>query len=231
MMQHYPIAVCLQGKECVVVGGGAVANRKVEALLACGACVRVVSPVLGLELQGLVVQGKIQHQEKNVDEADLRGAFLVIGATDQREVNRQVGMWASAQNVLVNIVDQPEDCNFIVPAVHRAGSLTLTVSTDGKSPALAARIKRELAEQYSDSYAMALDWLGEIRAHLMAHLTDRALRRQMLLEVVEGEWLVDLQAGEGEKALQWLKEHVQEIGDEELLWTRLHTIWEERRDG
>jgi precorrin-2 dehydrogenase/sirohydrochlorin ferrochelatase len=231
MVQHYPMAVRLQGKECLVVGGGTVAYRKVASLLACGAYVRVVSPVIEVEMQSLVTQGVIQHQAKEVEEEDLSGVFLVIGATDQREVNRQVSEWAVARNLLVNIVDQPEDCNFIVPAVHRVGSLTLTVNTDGKSPALAARVRRELAEHYPYAYAVALEWLGEIRVYLLTHLADGALRRQILLGVVEGEWLIHLQAGNGEMALQWLVEHFPVYGDGESLWTRLHTIWDEMRDG
>lgn len=230
MVQHYPIAVRLQGRDCLVVGGGTVACRKVAALLACEARVRVVSPELDAELQAWVESGEVLHQAKEIEEGDLSGAFLVIGATDQREVNRRVSEWAFARNLLVNIVDQPEDCNFIVPAVHRAGSLTLTVHTDGKSPALAAKVKRELAERYPAAYAVALEWLGETRAYLLTHVADGARRRQIQLEMVEGEWLSYLLAGDGERALRWLMEHFPDVGDG--LWRgRLQAIWKEMRDG
>lgn len=231
MGQYYPIALRLTGKECLVVGGGEVAFRKAEGLLECGARVRVVSPVLCTELQRLAEDGRVQHCGRDVEEEDLAGAFLIIGATDQREVNRRVGEWAAARQQLVNIVDQPGDCNFILPAVHRVGALTLTVNTDGKSPALAAKIRRELAERYTGAYAVALEWLGEIRFYLLAHLREGAKRREILLRMAGGEWLILLQAGDGEGALRWLAEHLPEVGDAELLWTRLQRVWEEMRDG
>jgi len=132
--RYYPAFLDLAGRRCVVVGGGEVAERKVEMLLACGAEVTVVSPQMTARLAFLSRQGSIHHEKREFFPSCLEGAFLVIGATDDEAVNRAVWREGERRRLLVNVVDAPELCNFIAPAVFQQGDLLISVSTSGKSP-------------------------------------------------------------------------------------------------
>jgi len=167
-MEYYPISLDVSGKRCVVVGGGRVAVRKVERLLDCGAEVVVVSRDLAPELADWKSEGRIVHREAEYDAASLDGAFLVIGATDRDAVNAAVSRDARARGLLVNIVDEPARCNFILPSLHRQGDLVITVSTGGKSPALAKKLREELARLYGPEYGALADILGALRERIRA---------------------------------------------------------------
>jgi precorrin-2 dehydrogenase/sirohydrochlorin ferrochelatase len=145
-----------------------VAVRKVERLLDCGAEVVVVSRDLAPELADWKSEGRIVHREAEYDAASLDGAFLVIGATDRDAVNAAVSRDARARGLLVNIVDEPARCNFILPSLHRQGDLVITVSTGGKSPALAKKLREELARLYGPEYGALADILGALRERIRA---------------------------------------------------------------
>ena len=163
-MSGYPIYLTqLHSSLCVVVGGGPVAERKVDSLLAAGAQVKIISPALSKGLAHLVAAGAVTYLPRPYQKGDLQGAFLVIAATGDSEVNRAVAREAGELQMLVNVVDVPSRSNFYVPAVVRRGALTLTVSTDGHSPALAAHIRRQLEASYGTEYAALLELLGELR--------------------------------------------------------------------
>ena len=141
-MSYYPIFLDLKGKTALVVGGGVVALRKIETLLEHGAKVHVIARELTPELAGLMEDGKVEHMGEEFRENDLDKAFMVIAATDDPALNRQVSRSAQEKGLLINAVDQPEDCNFIVPSSLRRGDLRIAVSTSGKSPALAKKSER-----------------------------------------------------------------------------------------
>jgi precorrin-2 dehydrogenase/sirohydrochlorin ferrochelatase len=183
-----------------VVGGGSVAERKVLSLLACGAKVKVVSPSLTPTLQDLASKGKINYRRGTFEIADLENMFLVIAATDRDEVNHRIATEAMARNMLVNVVDDPPYGNFYVPAVLRRGSLQIAISTDGKSPLLARKIKEELEERYGPEYGILVDLLGEIRHDILNKITDPRKRRELLEAIVDDETLQLLAGGELEKA-------------------------------
>ena len=175
MMKYYPINLNIRNKRCVVIGGGEVAERKVGQLIKAGAQVIVISPRLTKKLRNLTIKEKIQHINRNYKAGDLRGAILAFAATDDHNVNRQALEEARRRRVLLNIVDSPEGCDFIVPSLVARGDLLLTVSTSGKSPALSKKIRKELKALYGREYSVFLKLLGSIRESL---LTNPFLRRR-----------------------------------------------------
>jgi len=160
-----------------------VAERKAASLLEAGAAVRVIGPSLTEMLSLWKRQGRIEHVDEEYHPRHLGGAFLAIGATDDPAVNRQVSADCRAKGILVNIVDAPELCDFFVPSVVQRGDLTLAISTDGKSPALAMRIREELEKAYGQEYATFLAILADVRSHLAIVCPDAALRHEILADL------------------------------------------------
>lgn len=188
-MADYPI--CLNNMDCtmcIVVGGGDVAARKVQSLLEVGAKVRVISPQLEDGLQRLADQGFIEHVPRQYQEGDLDGCILVIAATDSRAVNRAVSQEAESLHCLVNVVDDAELSNCTVPAVMRRGPLTISISTGGQSPALAAHMRRDLEGLIGPEYATFTEILGELREHV-AMLCPAESRRAMWYLLIESDIL------------------------------------------
>jgi precorrin-2 dehydrogenase/sirohydrochlorin ferrochelatase len=167
-MRYYPIQLDIRGRSCLVVGGGGVGTRKVQSLLACGARVTVVSPTVTDDLRGLAARGDISLLEREYVSGDPQGMFVVIGAADDEGLNRRVSADCERLRILCNISDRPEICNFILPAVVRRGDLTITVSTSGKSPALAKKLRQTLQSQFGEEYKVLLDLMGAIRERLLA---------------------------------------------------------------
>lgn len=165
-MKYYPVFLKIKNRKCVVIGGGDVAERKVQSLVDSGAAVTVISPTLTAVLQELAGQGAIEVLQRNYEKGDLKGAFVAIAATDDVETNRQVFHEADEAGSLVNVVDDPENCNFIVPAVARRGDLMIAISTCGRSPALARWIRQEMEDEFLPDYEELLTLLSEIRTKL-----------------------------------------------------------------
>ena len=165
-MGYYPLFLELAGRACLVVGGGTVAQRKVEGLLEGGAEVTVVSPRLCKGLKTLAQQGHICALTRRYRRGDLRGKTLVVAATNDPQVNGQVAADAQQQGILVNGVDRPELCSFIVPSVIRRGDLVLAISTGGKSPAVAKRLRRELETWLDSGPGQLLGLAAEVRQEL-----------------------------------------------------------------
>jgi siroheme synthase-like protein len=165
-MAYYPIFLELKGKPCLVVGGGQVAARKVEGLMAAGARVTVVSPALDPELARLKGERRIAHVDRQYQQADVKGYAVVIAATDDPSINERVASNARRDNVPVNVVDEPALCDFIVPSVVRRGDVVLAISTGGLSPALARWLRRELESYLSEDFERLLQLLAEVRVEL-----------------------------------------------------------------
>ncbi|MGZ0084451.1 precorrin-2 dehydrogenase/sirohydrochlorin ferrochelatase family protein [Caldibacillus thermoamylovorans] len=174
----YPVILQVRGRRAVVVGGGKVAARKIRGLLAAGADVVMIAPKAEPELQALAAAGMIGWRVKTFAPHDLDGAFLVIAATNDREVNEAVAR-ATAPGQLLNIVDAPERCDFHVPAVVRRGPLTIAVSTEGASPVVARRIRRELEERYGEEYGPYLEFLQRARAIVLREVADAEGRKRL----------------------------------------------------
>ena len=166
MSDYYPIMLKLRGKRCVVVGGGEVAERKVQAMLECGASVCVVSPELSEGLRALADEGQIEVTARRYRRGDLKGAVLAVAAVDDPEVNKRVFREGERRGVPVNVVDDPENSSFIVPSILRRGDLLIAVSTSGRSPALARKIRQDLEESYGAEYAALVLLISEVRSDL-----------------------------------------------------------------
>ena len=164
--KYYPVCLDIKGKNCLVVGGGAVGARKVSALISCGAIVKAVSLKFSHAFEKLESKG-IELVEREFRTEDLDGMFLVIGATDNTEVNKTISRDAEKRNMLCNIADFPEACNFILPAIVRRGDLMITASTSGKSPAFAKKLKKDLENEFGEEYADFLFLMGKIRKRLL----------------------------------------------------------------
>jgi precorrin-2 dehydrogenase/sirohydrochlorin ferrochelatase len=167
-MKYYPVHLDMTNKRCVVVGGGDIAERKVERLLECGAQVTVVSKSLTPVLKARKKTGQMDHIDRDYEDQTLDGAFMVIGATDRNDVNERISKDAMARGLLVNIVDDPDRCNFILPSLVQQGDLSIAISTGGKSPALAKKLRKELEKQYGPEYQTLLVIMGILRKRILA---------------------------------------------------------------
>ncbi len=183
----YIACLKLSGRRCLVVGGGEVGLEKVEGLLACGGDVALVAPEAEPALAAYAAEGSIVWERRAYEPADLDGAFMVIAATNDSEVNIGVYEDAERRAMLVNVVDVPPLCNFILPAVVRQGPLAIAISTAGASPALAKRMKREIAAQFGAPYADLAVLLNEARGWAKATLPTYQDRRDFFESIVNGE--------------------------------------------
>ncbi|MGB2753829.1 MAG: bifunctional precorrin-2 dehydrogenase/sirohydrochlorin ferrochelatase [Phycisphaerae bacterium] len=172
----YPIALDLSGRRAVVVGGGEVALRKARALADAGAHVRVVAPKL---VAGFTEDGRFECLAARYERHHLEGALVAVAATDDEAVNRRVAEDARAAGVLVNVVDRPELCDFIVPAQVRRGDLLIAISTSGAAPALAKRLRERLEKEFGPEYATYLAVLREVRENLKKRNIPADLRRRI----------------------------------------------------
>src|SRR5207237_5299025 len=165
-MSLFPMFVKLEGRSCLVVGAGTVGEPKIRSLLDASASVRVIAPRTTSVVAGWAQAGTITWEAREFNTSDLDGVFLVIAATSSREVNEAIFLDAQRRNVLCNVVDDPEHCDFYYPAVVRRGDLQLAISTAGESPALAQKLRRELESQYGPEYEGWVEQLGERRREL-----------------------------------------------------------------
>jgi precorrin-2 dehydrogenase/sirohydrochlorin ferrochelatase len=194
--KYYPAFIDLAGKPCVVVGGGKVAERKVLSLLEAGASVKVVSPELTARLKREKSSGSIRHTARRFRATDLAGAYLLIVSTDSPSDNIKISDKARAKGVpLINAVDMPEHCNFIVPASVRRGPLAIAVSTSGASPAMAREIRKELETLYGAGFGRYLERLERERARALDTIADAAERMRFLKSLASDKILKMLREG------------------------------------
>jgi precorrin-2 dehydrogenase/sirohydrochlorin ferrochelatase len=176
----FPIFLKLEGRPCLVVGGGPVAEGKIIGLLRSGACVNVVSPKLTAALARFAQSNTIYWKQRNFEPADLDGVLLAVGATSDFEVNTSVYREADRRGILCNAVDQPEQCHFYYPAVVDRGPLQIAISTAGLSPSLAQRLRKDLELEFGPEYERWVEWLGRVRSVLMSKGSDFDTRRRIL---------------------------------------------------
>ncbi len=186
MPKYYPVNLVLKNKRCLVIGGGAVAERKVRRLLECGACVTVISPILTAGLKALSKKGKIAPRLGRVSLRDLDAAYLVIAATADRAINSRVSSHCRKNGILVNVVDSPEECGFILPSIIRRGDLTISISTGGISPALAKRIRQYLEKTFGAEYAGLLGMMKKIRPVALKKIKSAKDRKKFFNKMLKG---------------------------------------------
>ena len=196
MNTYYPVYIEMRDQPCVVIGGGKIAEGKVDGLLAAAAHVTVISPGLTQHLRELVNQDKVRYLARTYQPGDLSGAFMVICATDRADINHQVWQETTANHQLVNVVDDTPRCNFIAPSILRKGDLTIAISTSGKAPALAVRLKERLQHDLGPEYERFLELAGELREPLARHIPDFEARKALWYELVDSEILEVLANGD-----------------------------------
>lgn len=184
-MRYYPVFLDLKNKKCVVIGGGSVAERKAVTLLSCKADVCVISPDITPRLRELAKKKRLRYIKKRYEDKDIKDAFLVVAATNNREANKAVFAAAKKYKCLLNIVDKPDESNFIVPSLISRGDLTIAVSTGGKSPALAKQIRKELQQRYGKEYEIFIKAMGKAREQVIKNVPSEKARRQLFTKLAK----------------------------------------------
>lgn len=209
---EYPINLQLDGRRCAVVGGGAVAERKVAALLKAGALVTVFAPEVTAQLARVAKQGCVKWVERPYQRGDLTGYVLVICATNSPEINAAAALEARSQSALVNVADAPELCDFTVPSHIARGDLLITVSTGGKSPALTRRLREELEVLYGPHYGCFLEIVSRAREEIKERLAFSHEREAFWRQTIDTDMVVLLREGKITEAEERLKNAISRIG-------------------
>jgi precorrin-2 dehydrogenase/sirohydrochlorin ferrochelatase len=205
-MPYYPVFLDLSGKRILVVGGGTVAERKIETLLEFGGSVSVITRDLTPVLARHVECERIRHEGREFEESCLKDVFLVIAATDDSLLNQRVSRSARERGILVNVVDQPKDCTFILPATLRRGDLVVAVSTSGKIPALARKVREELEGTFGREYESLLILLGEVRKDILSRGRASEENANVLRRLVDSGLLPAIRREDWEGAAAILRE-------------------------
>ncbi len=196
MVTPYPISLRLAGQQCLVIGGGRVAERKIRTLLEHGGLVNVISPRLTDALFQMKQQGQIRHVANYYHREFLHGVFLVICASDSDKVNHEVANDCFAMGILVNVVDDPDYCSFFVPSSFRRGDLTISISTGGKSPMLAQRLRQQLEQHFGPEYGELVRIMGDLRQMVRQRVKDSKKRRLIYACLLDSDILDLLRNGQ-----------------------------------
>lgn len=214
MAETYPIHLKMVGVIAVVIGGGRVASRKVHSLLEGGARVSVVSPRIVDSIETLVKNQQVEWREKFFSPDDLQGATLVFACTNHMVTNENVvhslqpGQW-------INVADRPDLSTFYVPAHFRRGMVTISVATDGASPALARKIKEKLKEEVDGAYGPYGEFLASCRKVILERITNEAIRRELFYTLLKEEFLEDFRRNQGDTAVNRFARLVEEASGQE----------------
>lgn len=189
MPGYYPINLSLKGQKCVVIGGGHVAERKVLTLLAYDALIYLISPDVTEAIAKLAGERQIHHLSRRYKKGDIAGVMLAIVATDNTELNKEIALEAKECNCLINVVDCPSLCNFILPSIIRRGNLQITIGTDGICPALSKKIRKDLEGLFGCEYERFLEIAERIREKIKSTITDPDKRKAIINEFVYSDLL------------------------------------------
>ncbi|MCL6582903.1 MAG: bifunctional precorrin-2 dehydrogenase/sirohydrochlorin ferrochelatase [bacterium] len=202
MPRYYPICLDIREKPCLVVGGGAVAERKIMTLLDYEAKVSVISPKATHRITHLGNEGRLTYMAREFEPGDTQGFFLVIAATDHDQINRAISQEARQGNILVNVVDSPDESTFILPALIRRGDLTISISTGGNSPALARKIREDMEAQYGHEYEILVDILGNLRKNILQQEPDILKRKKIFQQLAQWSELLKIIRESGREAAE-----------------------------
>ena len=206
MSRYYSICLDLHKKPCLVIGGGKVAERKVLSLLEYEAIVSLISPKITPRINDLIQENKIYFEAREFQPTDLEGIFLVIAATNNTIINKFIAQEAQQRGILINVVDTPLDSTFILPAVVKRGNLTISISTGGKSPAFARKMRHDLESKYGPEYGILVDILGNFRENIIQKEPDEQKRKALFHRL----------AAESGELLKIIREHGQEMAEKRI---------------
>lgn len=210
MAAYFPLFLQLSGRPVVVFGGGAVAERKVNRLLQAGAEVTVVAPNITKNLAALVKAQRIKHLHRGYRPEDLKGYILAFAATNDELINARIAQEAGVRDILVNVADRPELCSFILPSVLTRGDLILAVSTSGKSPALAKKIREDLEDYFGPEYEIYLQLIAQARERALTEVPDQSRREILFQTLFDSDLLKWLRQGEESKARNFIEQMLKE---------------------
>ncbi|MEN6389771.1 MAG: bifunctional precorrin-2 dehydrogenase/sirohydrochlorin ferrochelatase [Syntrophomonas sp.] len=190
----------LRERKCLVVGGGPVAERKVKSILECEGLVRIVSPCITSTLADLSAQKRLEWDARNYSEVDLAGVFLAFICTDDYQLNRTIAQDCHQRMIMVNVADDPSNCDFFVPSLLRRDSLAVAISTEGRSPLFSRRLREELEELIPQDYGQLVDGLGRMRDHIKTLVEDTNTRQAVYRLLLQPDILELLRNNQEEKA-------------------------------
>jgi siroheme synthase-like protein len=205
----YPIYLNLTGKRVIVIGGGEVAERKIESLLGTGASIVVISPEITARILVLATGRQIELHRRGYISGDCRGAAFVFSATDDHELNRTIFDEARNQGALINTADEPVLCDFIMPAVVRRGDIAIAISTGGTSPGLAARLRARIARLIGPEYATLAKLLSEARPEIRRRLPEQADRKALQYRILDSDIMKYLKQDDIQGAQRRLREIIE----------------------
>ncbi len=211
MFHPYPVYLNLKGKRAVIIGGGEVAERKAASLLGTGAVIVVVSPEVTPRLASLADENRIEIRKRAYAPGDCKGAAIVLSATGDPAVSRAVWEEASASGILINTADQPELCDFIMPAIVRRGGLTIAISTGGASPALAARLRARFSRMLGQEYEILLRMLAEARPEIRRRIHREADRKALHHRILDSDIMNSLRRNDIANAERRLRQIIEDF--------------------
>ena len=195
-MRYYPVYLDMRGRNALVIGGGAVGSRKAETLLRAGARVTLVSPQVTETIRSLADAGRLTWHARCYQSSDVADMFLVYSATDDADLNRRIEEDAAGQQALCNFADQPDRGHFILPSIIERGDLLVSISTSGKSPAVARRLRKDMEAYFGEEYAPFLRLMGAVRERLLEREHAPADHRKVFGQLIDGGLLALVKAGD-----------------------------------
>jgi len=210
-MKQFPAILDLTGRKVVVVGGGNIAQTKIENLLETGPKIVVIAPSISDPLANLAREGKIAHEARNFEDADLDNSWLVIAATNDSEINEKVYRAAEARQIFCNVVDYRPLCSFVTPAIVERGDITVAITTSGGSPALAQELKKVIGDAIGQEYVELLEILRDLRPMVRARVSDQVKRSLIFHRIVESDALALLRLDKRQEAEALAKKIIAEL--------------------
>lgn len=192
MAKYYPMMLNIENKQCLIVGGGDIAYRKILELIEYGASITVVSPNINEDIKAFVDKSVINYIQDIYIKTYIEDVHIVIASTNDSKVNNAVFKDCSEKRILVNVVDDPKNCSFIVPSKIRRGDLTIAISTNGKSPTLSRFIREELEKKYDENYETFLNILGDVRQEVMGKVKDYSKKKEIFNDIMKEDYLTKL---------------------------------------
>jgi precorrin-2 dehydrogenase / sirohydrochlorin ferrochelatase len=208
MAKYYPMMLNIENRKCLIIGGGDIACRKISEFIEYGANVTVVSISINEDIKAFMDKGLIHYIKDAYHKNYIENAYIVVASTNHSKINNQIFRDCSEKGILVNVVDDPKNCSFIVPSKIKRGDLTISISTNGKSPTLSRAIREELEEKYDENYEILLNILGDVRKEVIEKVKDASMKKEIFNNIVKEDYLEKLKLLGEEVVRKEIKEYL-----------------------